>query len=272
MVRLSRSHFEIVLSSPFSHHPGAGCSSLETVRTDSLELLFPSDDIRPVSPVIPGLSTPSTFPSRGFSPPQGLTPHFPLRFCFTPLPPIGFPPSELSPPNQPRPSPAPSPHDITPLSSTSPFRPMATDLPIPRCWPLRAHLVLTQSWSRCPLGFAPAQRPFISTRGLVPTESRCSPGVLLLQGPSSRWTSNTPPATLSPFFKGLWTTLGALHPLLNFPVRKPPFFRVLSANGTRPFLLFRDRMIHLPGVSYLARQKSTRDGMNNAPDGLEPGR
>jgi len=120
-----------------------------------------------MSPAIPGLAIPGTFPSRGFSPPQGFAPHSPLRPFFMPPPPIGFPPSELSPPNQPRPSPAPYPLDIAPLSESSPLRPMVADLPTLKCWPLRAHPFLFGSWLRCLLGFAPAQRPFNSTEGLV---------------------------------------------------------------------------------------------------------
>jgi hypothetical protein len=65
----------------------------------------------------PGFTSPGTFPPRGFSPPRGFTPHCPLRSCFIPLPPLGFSPSELFPPNQPRPSPAPYPHDIARLAN-----------------------------------------------------------------------------------------------------------------------------------------------------------
>jgi hypothetical protein len=43
-----------------------------------------------------------TFRSQGFSPSQRFDPTVALRLCFAPLPPIGFRPSELFPPGQPR--------------------------------------------------------------------------------------------------------------------------------------------------------------------------
>lgn len=40
--------------------------------------------------VSPGLASPSTFPSQGFSPPQGFTSRISLWPCFMPLPRLGF--------------------------------------------------------------------------------------------------------------------------------------------------------------------------------------
>jgi hypothetical protein len=50
---------------------------------------------------LPGFASPSTFPSQGFSPPQGFTSRVSLQPCFMLLPLIGFSPSELSPRSQP---------------------------------------------------------------------------------------------------------------------------------------------------------------------------
>lgn len=45
----------------------------------------------------PGLTSPSIFPSRAFSAPQGFASHDLLRPCFMPLPPVGFSPPESFP-------------------------------------------------------------------------------------------------------------------------------------------------------------------------------
>jgi hypothetical protein len=62
---------------------------------------------------LPGFASPSSFPSQGFSPPQGLTSRVSLQPCFMLLPLIGFSPSEPSPRSQPQPSPVRYLPDIT---------------------------------------------------------------------------------------------------------------------------------------------------------------
>jgi hypothetical protein len=61
-----------------------------TSSAASHELLVPSSDIGVAGSVPPGFASPSTFPSRGFSPPQGFASRNSLWPCFMPLPLIGF--------------------------------------------------------------------------------------------------------------------------------------------------------------------------------------
>jgi hypothetical protein len=61
-------------------------------------LPYLSSSVACVGPVIPGLTSPSTFPSRGFSPPQGFASYTASWPCFVPQPLMRFhSPSESSP-------------------------------------------------------------------------------------------------------------------------------------------------------------------------------
>jgi len=148
----------------------------------------PSDDIRR-SPVHLGLPTPSTFPSRRFSRPQGFTSPATSQPCFVLLPPVGFSPSERFPPEWPATVSGPDPH-------------MALhDLAVIRPQPGEPSLVRTPCRSlHSPLMTPPSDvlhsRPFASPPGSTirksvfadevfnPAVNRCSPGVSLLQGTS----------------------------------------------------------------------------------------
>lgn len=73
------------------------CASSPAFFTASHELWIPFSDInltgparRPFGSLRPGFASPSTFPSRGFSPPQGFTSCDTLWPCFMPLPLLGF--------------------------------------------------------------------------------------------------------------------------------------------------------------------------------------
>lgn len=108
------------------------------------------------------------------------------------------------------------------MTPTSDFEVLASPSP-PR--PLRL-------WSRCLLGLAPARRPFTHVSGLVPHTCRYSPGVFLLQGSKSLWTSTLHPAPLLPFFKGRIMTSWLASSPHELSVRRPWFFRVSCTKGT----------------------------------------
>jgi hypothetical protein len=80
---------------------GKGATRSEGSTTPPLGFGYLPAKSAPVIVDTPAYLT-DAFRSQGFSPSQRLDPTGALRLCFAPLPPIGFRPSELLPPGQPR--------------------------------------------------------------------------------------------------------------------------------------------------------------------------
>jgi hypothetical protein len=151
---------------------------------------------------LPGLTSPSTFPSRRFARPQGFASPTTLQPCFMLLPPLGFRLQSLSHPNS-RDRLRPSPHlTLRRLTATrlAPGHPAvvssATPLsrsPLTVAPPPDSH----RHWLRTPpSGSCSVRASVLQNEVVSPAPSRCSPGVPLLQGSSSRWPA--PHVTLRP--------------------------------------------------------------------------